>query len=282
MTKTRIAAWDDMDDERETLVLFDADNNGAKRVGTETVALDQQEDRNEVLREQGARIGRTYGNTEFVWVADEQGFTLWSASGIAFQQTAPDDRIKSVVAFFDASDRGHRGVMTTGAKQVVVEQRDSTATDDPTYNQDDFLMDAIWASYIARDLATWLDVPLEDQIAKYDNKNILRIRATAEELAKDVAYEPEEGTFEHVLRSIGPVVPSGEVAMRFAPNPLNTSRRFLELRVSSASGKTTSGRWIKQGTNAQIARFLRDVRMPALVVRTMHALLQGQKMDGYA
>jgi hypothetical protein len=44
----------------------------------------------------------------------------------------------------------------------------------------------------------------------------------------------------------------------------------------------SGGRWIKQATNTQIARFLRDVRMPALAVRTMRALLHAQKMDGYA
>jgi hypothetical protein len=280
MTKTRIAAWDDMDDRRETLVLFDVDDEGASRLCTETIPADEQEDRNEALRDAGARIGRTYGNTEYVWVADEQGFTVWTASGVAYEQAVPTDRITSVVAFYDAADRGHRGVTAGG--QLVVEQHDSTASNDPTYNQDDFSMDAIWTSYIARDLATWLGVPLEDQIARYDNKSVLRIRATAEELAQDVAYEPETGTFDHVVHSIGTVEPAGELAMRFAPNPLDPSRRFLELRVSSPSSKTTSGRWIKQGTNTQIARFLREVRMPALALRTMHALLHAQKTDGYA
>jgi hypothetical protein len=124
-------------------------------------------------------------------------------------------------------------------------------------------------------------VPPDDQIPQTSNTRQLVIAPVARSFADEVERAPQHGPFEHVVRSIGQVEPAGELAFRFAPNPLEPDRRFLELRVSSKSGKTTSGRWIKQGTNREIAEYLRDAQTPDQVVAACDALLAQQRQDGY-
>jgi hypothetical protein len=72
-----------------------------------------------------------------------------------------------VTSFLDRADLGHRGVrveFTGRAPFVVAEERDAAALLDPTYNIDNVMMDASWATLLGRDLATFLAVPHRDEL----------------------------------------------------------------------------------------------------------------------
>ena len=107
------------------------------------------------------------------------------------------------------------------------------------------------------------------------------IRSAALSLAELIADIPERGPFENVLQRIGPIELSGEVVLRLASNPLEDERRFVEVRVHTPSGKSWMGRWLTQGTNAQIAAFLRDVETPALIVTNARGLRRKLIEDEY-
>jgi hypothetical protein len=292
---TLVAAWDDVDLDDKTLLLFGVGTDGAKRLAATSAEPKDHEDRADELRARGVRIGQTCSNDQFVWITDDSAITVWSAARVVLEgdrtslhgacsPVSPSD-IRKVVTFYDKTDRGRRGVMfalADGSEVVAVEEHDVAAKNRKPYTDDDLGEDALWASSLGGDLAVWLDVTHDDQIAHVGNADGLRIARIARELAREVEQAPAIGPFEHVIRSLGTIAPAGEVAFRFAPNPLHSERRFLELRVSTPSGKSTAGRWIRQGDNAQIAAFLRGVRTPTTVLRTTTSLLEGLKKDGYA
>jgi hypothetical protein len=281
---TLVGAWDLDADHEGTLVLFSVGNAGAQRVAEKVVEADQHELAADDLRARNVRIGATCHATPYVWVIDDAGYSVWSRDALVATGKRATD-VTRVITFYDPADLGHRGVtlaLTGGKDEMLVEERDPASRVDPGYNHDSLFIEGRWATHLGRQLATWLGVPHEDQIDDRTNARHLAIAKVARSLADEVQRTPTTGPFEEVRRSAGTLEPAGEVALRFAPNPLEPAKRFLELKVSSPSGKTTSGRWIKQGTNAQIAAFLRDVATPDTVVSTLHDLLRKQEEDGYA
>ena len=53
------------------------------------VPLDQHEPMVERLLALGVRIGGTYGSNRFTWVADGQGFSIWSDEALLASRTEP-------------------------------------------------------------------------------------------------------------------------------------------------------------------------------------------------
>lgn len=100
------------------------------------------------------------------------------------------------------------------------------------------------------------------------NTDHLRIRKVAFELASDVEHTPELGNFEQISLSVGRVGKAAD--LRYAPHA-ESNLRYLEIRVTSESGKTSEQR-IKQGANKEVGSFLRRVQTPSIVLRTMNAL----------
>jgi hypothetical protein len=279
-----VAAWDDFDDDRKTLALFDVGANGAKRLAETNVARDQQQHRSDALVARGARIGYTIGNNEHVWVIDGDTATVWSSNRVvldanratlklAGEFVAPGD-VRRVTAYY-SSDRVERGVrFETKAKEVVaVSEHDDDAKDDPFYNQDNLVIDAMWASYLANDLATWLGVPLDDHLMHIDNATQLRIAKAARELAVEVTRASPHGTFQPVKKAIGAIESVGELTLRYSPSSVSSDGRVLELVVGGQAG----ARAIRTGTNQQIAATLQSVRLPRLVLDTASAILDQQR-----
>jgi hypothetical protein len=293
---SKLPAWDYMSGDHSTLRVYTVGGGGAKLLATEDIAPGEREAKAETLRERGLRIGGTYRNNPFVWVGDDKGFSVWDrdqliADGTRTELKLPSGVVKTgdvakVLTFYDANDRGHRGVklqLKNGGEATVVEEHDETPRIDPTYGKDQLADDITWAWYLGQDLGNWLDVPSFDEVTEeVTNDDHRKIAAVARKLADQVEHAPATGAFEHAYLPIGKVGSSGGIEFRFAPNPLEPDQRFVELRVSSKSGKTTSGRWIKQGNNKQIASFLRQIRTPYAVLRAMNDLLDDQRQDDYA
>jgi hypothetical protein len=280
-----VAAWDDFDDERKTLTLFEVSAKGAKQLAETNIAREQQQRRSDELIARGLRIGYTVGNNDHVWVIDGDTATVWSNSRVvldgnratirlADEFVQPAD-VRRVSAFYDANDRGHRGVRfeTKGAPVIAAEERDDGVQDDPFYNQDNLVIDALWASYLANDLATWLGVPLDDGIMHIDNASQLRIAKAARELAVEVTRASPHGAFQPLKKAIGQVESIGELTLRYAPSPVSSDGRLLDLIVGGHVGS----RAIRKGTNQQIAATLQSVRLPRLVLDTASAVLDQQR-----
>lgn len=281
----RVAAWDMNSDDHGMLRVYAVGPDGAKLLAEQEVAADAREDVVEDARAKGARIGATHSWVRLVWAFDERGAAIWSNDRLVTDRV-PTEGVARVVTFFDESDWGHRGVkceLVGGDEVTVVEEHDPCAALDPTYGRDKLSIDLEWAFYLGRDLAMWLAVPHYDEETGWiTNDDLLKVAGAARALAEQVERSPETGPFEHVHRAIGSIRKTGDLGLRFAPSPLEPHRRCIEVRVTSKSGKTTSGRWVKQGSNAQIAAFLRDIRAPRTIVWTMNALLRAQERDGYA
>jgi hypothetical protein len=104
-----------------------------------------------------------------------------------------------------------------------------------------------------------------DQFGKVKNKRHLQLAGAFRELADQIERLPDHGDFEHVERALGSFADARDVSFRYAPNPLEPDRRFLELKVWTADGKRWRSRWIKQGTKQHVAAFLRHFRTPHTV-----------------
>jgi hypothetical protein len=100
-------------------------------------------------------------------------------------------------------------------------------------------------------------------------------------LADKISIIPVYGEFEFVFQPIGPIDNSGDVVLRLAANPLKEGQRFIELRVHTVSGKSWMGRWIGQGTNDELSKFLREEQTPAEIVKHTRDLYHKLIEDGY-
>lgn len=132
----------------------------------------------EAVRSAGIPIGATWGACGFVWVRAPELFRVWSAEGMPLEVTRQELRmsgvphpvadVKSVALFQEPDRRGRRGVLVRTpearpARLVVVQEDDWIASEDASYSDADVLRDAGWAPQLARDLASWLGVRLDDQ-----------------------------------------------------------------------------------------------------------------------
>lgn len=274
-----LPAWDYRSRDHKRLCVYRVGAGGAALVVSEDVAIDEREPTNEKLRQAGLRIGGTYSYNAYIWVLDDRGMTVWShdavlAEGTADQISATGGTVRTsdvtrVETFVDDDDIGHLGVRVqrkNGPPVTVVEARSKTHELDPTYDAMELDQDLMWAGYFGRELALWLRVPHADEHGKVTNDKQLQILAATRALADKLSAVPPSGEFEHLHQPLGKVTGAGEISLRFAPNPLEAPLRFLELRVQTKSGKSYMGRWIKQGTNAQVATFLCNLRTPHTIL----------------
>lgn len=281
----RVGAWDYKSDEIRTMRVYAVGLSGASLLAVHEVATTaEREGVNDRLRERGLRIGGTHRDQEYVWALDHRSAAIWSSKGVVAQGTStelfvgkaaiPRAQISAVETWFDPDDIGHRGVRCVradGSTLIVVEERSDAPRIDPTYGTDSLDADLEWAYFLGQDLALWLDVPHRDQLSgKVTNEWMRTVGGHCRDLATRVERTNELGMSEPIHVSLGPFGRAADLALRFAPLP--DGDRFLEVLTTSKAG-TTSGRRVKQGTNAQIAVYLRQLRTPATVLTTMAELL---------
>jgi len=281
-----LPAWELNDRTVHTVRVHRIGSEGAALVGRADVDPKEVEVTNNKLQDRGLRVGNAYYG--FVWVIDDAGFGVWSKTAQLAEGTRDDVRIgsetlragdiKRVETFVDPENWGHRGVrVDTGDRSVVVAEENFSVENNPSYSAMDLDMEIMWADFLGRDIALWLGLPYADRHGKVTNKPQLDVYTACCGLADKL----RAGEFEFVFHSVGSSDGSGEVVLRLAPNPLEEQLRFIELRVHTASGKSWYGRWLKIGTNAQIAKFLRNVRTPALIMLTTPELRRKLAEDGY-
>ncbi len=128
------------------------------------------------LRARGVRQGATAGVCPFTW-SNDGAFTVWSLTDTVVTSSGDTLRIAGgarirkadaarVWTFLDDS-LGHRGVRVvtlSGAPILIAEEEDAAAQLDPTYGMDNVAIDAAWATFLGRDLASWLGVPIVDEM----------------------------------------------------------------------------------------------------------------------
>ncbi len=281
-----LPAWELNDRIVHTVRVHRIGSAGAALVGRTDVDPNEVEVTNNKLQDRGLRVGNAYYS--FVWVIDEAGLSVWSKTAQVAEGTREDvllgsellraGDIKRVETFVDPENWGHRGArVDTGNRSVVVAEENFSVANNPEYSAMDLDTEIMWADFLGRDIALWLGVPYADRHGKITNKPQLDIYTACCGLADKLASVPERGEFDFVFHSVGE---SGDVVLRLAPNPLEEALRFIELRVHTASGKSWHGRWLKIGTNAQIAKFLRNVRTPALIMLTTPELRRKLAQDG--
>jgi hypothetical protein len=272
-----MAAWDYQSRGHARLCIHDVGEGGAR-----LVACTQAEDRAETaarVRDKGLRLGGMHRDCAYVWVMDGAGIAIWSDKA-RLVNGLPGDvvRVKTFIGTSDAAAPGVSCEKQDGSEVVIVEERDDSWRNDPTYDRMSLDEDLEWAFYLGQDLALWLGVPHQDYGGGIVNEDALVVRAKLHALASLVEAQPAIGEFAHVQMSLGAQGKAGDVVLRFAPNPLELDRRFVELKVSTKGGERWRGRWIAQGTNPQIAVFLRETRTPIEVLSVADGLLQ--KLSG--
>jgi len=168
-----------------------------------------------------------------------------------------------------------------GGRNVVVAEENFSVESNPTYSQSDLDWEIMWAEFLGRDLALWLLRPYFDRHGRLTNMPQLLVYELCCKLADKVAGAVPRGEFEQVLQPLGTIEKPGNVVLRFGANPLEDEGRFVEQKVFTPSGKSWYGRWLKLGTNRQIAAYLRDVRTPATIMANARDLRRKPVEDQY-
>ncbi len=274
----RVGAWDYQSEGSRTLKVFAVGLSGAKLLTShEAPSVEAREPLNDRLRERGIRIGGTHRDCDLVWVMDQRGAAIWSAAGLVAQGTQRDfgvgkttisrSKIQLVETWFDEGNVGRRGVrcvLDDGSTFLVVEENDETHRLDPTYGRDNLDRDLEWAYFLGQDIAMWLDVPHRDQMTdRVTNERSRAVAGFCHELAARVEQTQDIGRFEAITAALG-TYSNATSSLKFAPGVDERSSRALELRVTKAGNDYS--KIVKQGSNAQIAGYLRQLRTP-------HALL---------
>jgi hypothetical protein len=240
------------------------------------------------MRRRGVLSAASYAGADFVWLVDDRGFGVWSAkSGVVAAANAdevllegecvPRGDVKAVHTFVsdDYVVRGIRIERANGAHLTFLSEGDAIAEADPTYGRNELLeSDARWIAYCGRDLAIALRVPLVDPV--FGVTADPAIAAALQELAVRVERLPETGAFEAIEQEF--IHADRRAVLRCAPSPADPERmRFAELRVTSATGLSTTSQWLLAGSNGELSAYLRWPETVEDIPRLIRELVESQQ-----
>lgn len=288
LAETLVAAWDHAVTGAEVaFTIHGVSDAGARPLGTTEVGKPRRAAIIAAMRRRQIPVGATYGASERVWTIADGEVGVWTRSARVARGTL--DRLElaggavaraeiaAVVASVsdDYVERAVAVERADGTRVVVADERDEIAALDPTYGRDDFVMsDARWASCLARDLAFALGVPLRDEL--FATELDVAVARALGELAAAIDRLPPTGAFEPVERAFA--YHGQDAVVRCAPSPADPERaRFVEVRVASSSGQSTSSQWIASGATAELAAAVRWPECAAQVVRTARELVEAQQ-----
>jgi len=103
------------------------------------------------------------------------------------------------------------------------------------------------------------------------------IASALQELADRIAKAPPAGAFEPVDASF--TVAGRNAILRLSPLPSNPDGRYVELRVFTQSGQSTSSQWLSRGSNDELVAYVRRPEAPAEVARTIGELIESLKRN---
>jgi hypothetical protein len=214
------------------------------------------------MRRRGVLCAASYAAADYIWLVDERGFGVWSTKAGVVASANTDDvivhgaqvprRDVKAIHTFVGDDYVVRGLRIERADGVLLPL---TYEGDPTYGRNELLeSDARWIACCGRDLAIALRVPLVDPVfgVTVDPK----LATVLCELAKRIEQLPAVGAFEPIEQAIA----HGDrrALLRCAPSPNDPEKaRFLELRLPSPSGQSTTSQWLLAGVIAELAAYLR-------------------------
>jgi hypothetical protein len=240
------------------------------------------------MRRRGVPSAASYAGADFVWLADDSRFGVWSAkAGVVAEANADEVRlegarvprgdVKAVHTFVsdDYVVRAVRIERAGGALLPLVSEADATAGADPTYGRNELLeSDARWIACCGRDLAIALRVPLVDPVFGVTAEP--EVAAAARELAARIERLPETCEFEAVEEAF--VHGGRRAVLRCAPSPAAPERvRYAELRVASESGQSTTSQWLLAGSNGELAAYLRWPETVEDIPRHIRGLVETQR-----
>ncbi len=240
------------------------------------------------MRRRGVLSAASYAGADFVWLADDRGFGVWSAkAGVVASANAdevllggarvPRGDVKAIHTFVgdDYVVRGISIERADGARLPLVSETDAIAEADPTYGRNELLeSDARWVAYCGRDLAVALRVPLVDPV--FGVTADPAVAAAAHELAARVELLPDAGEFGAIEQAF--VHADRRAVLRCAPSPADPERvRYAELRVASESGQSTTSRWLLAGPNGELAAYLRWPETVEEIPRRLRGLVETQQ-----
>ena len=240
------------------------------------------------MRRRGVLVAASYAGADFVWLADERGFGVWSAkAGLVAEATAdevllegarvPRGDVKALHTFVghDYVVRAVHVERADGALLPLVSEADAVAEATPTYGRSELLeSDARWIAHCGRDLAIALRVPLVDPVFGVTAEPA--VAAAAHGLAARIERLPRTGEFGAVEEAF--VHADRRALLRCAPSPADPERvRFAELRVASPSGLSTTWQWLLAGSNGELAAYLRWPETVEEIPRRIRGLVETQQ-----
>jgi hypothetical protein len=240
------------------------------------------------MRRRGVLSAASYAGADFVWLVDDRGFGVWSTKAglIASANTdevllegarVPRGDVKAIHTFVshDYVVRGIRIERANGVHLPLVSEDDAIAEADPTYGRNELLAsDARWIACCGRDLAIALRVPLVDPVFGVTADPV--IAEAVHELAARIERLPDTGEFRAVEQAF--VHADRRAVLRCAPSPAHPERmRFAELRVTSASGQSTTSQWLLAGSNGELAAYLRWPETVEDIPRHIRELVEWQQ-----
>ena len=263
-----VAVWDYASRPEATFAIGVLTANGVARYEYKKLPKRNRPATRAAMRRRGVLSAASYAGADFVWLVDDGGFGVWSTKAglivsantdeVLFEDACvPRGDVKAIHTFVshDYVVRGIRIERADGAHLPLVSERDAIAEADPTYGRNELLeSDARWISYCGRDLSIALRVPLVDQVFGVTADPV--IAAVLRELAAQIELLPETGEFGAIEQPF--VHGDQRVVLRCAPSPADPERkRFVELRVGSESGQSTTSQWLLAGSNGELGAYLR-------------------------
>jgi hypothetical protein len=198
-----VALWDHArTDDDPAFVLAGLSDAGLRRFEVTPVPAALRDATMAAMRRRNVTVGGCYGGAGFAWVIGPE-LGVWSttakvASGTRDELVLASGRVRRqeieavvVTVSDDYIERGVALALAGGRTVVVASERDAVAELDPTYGRAELLAsDAWWTTWLARELATWLQLPLRDPVFEstvsptHDTPD--RVLAEIEGLAREV------------------------------------------------------------------------------------------------
>lgn len=283
-----VAVWDYASRPEETFAIGVLTANGVARYDYKKLPKHKRSATLAAMRRRGILSAASYAGADFVWLVDDGGFQVWSATaGVVASANSdevmlegarvPRGDIKAIHTFVsdDYVVRAIRIERANGGYLPLVSERDAIAEADPTYGRNELLeSDARWIAYCGRDLAIALRVPLVDPVFGVTADPV--VAAAVNELAAQIERLPhtdEFGAIEHAF-----VHANRRASLRCAPSPADPEQiRFVELRVTSESGQSTTSQWLLAGSNDELAAYLRWPETVEDIPRHIRELIETQQ-----
>ena len=266
-----VAVWDYASRPEATFAIGVLTAKGVARYDYQKLPKRKRPETLAAMRRRGVPIAASYAGADFVWLVDDSGFGVWSTKrGLVASANrdevlvkgaggarVPRGDVKAIHTFVsdDYVARGVRIECADGAFLPLVFENDTIAEMDPVYGRNELLeSDARWIACCGRDLAIALRVPLVDPVFGFTADPA--IAAAVHELAALIDRLPDSGEFHTIDQAF--VQANRNAVLRCAPSPADPARmRFVELRVASPSGQSTTSQWLLAGSNDELAAYLR-------------------------